>query len=277
MMTNDNFPYLGLKASTDPAQIAERLRYSPTVFEFFTTPADCTPAGLNHLQKMIEWVQHTTHRIVIHHPMSYRGHHVEVSTPARIDPAMAQFVTTSTQDLLKVAREMDVQLLIHGSYNAPVQTINAEFGDVATGRQAVLDELDHWRDVGGDHIMFENSISPIYPYSDPVFNQAILAHHYRLAFDTSHTFIAAHGNNDVLVASLQQLAPAIVHYHLVDSMGQFHDSLPLGQGRIDWARVWPTLNQTATNIYEITLANQLDSTAQRASHTYLEHIKAAAK
>lgn len=274
MNTQTEFPYLGLKASTDPAQIAERLRYRPAVFEFFTTPADVTPAGLAHLRTMIEWVQHDTRRIVIHHPMSWHGTHVEIASP---DTGLRAFVTQSTTALLQVAQEMDVQLLVHGSYSEPPAEIIAEFGSIAAGRAAVLAQLDHWRDLGGNHIMFENSISPTYTYSDPAYNAEILAHHYRLAYDTSHMFIAAQGDNDGLVASLRQLAPAIVHYHLVDSMGQRHDSLPLGQGKIDWTRVWPVLNPRATDIYEITLKDQLDSTAQRASHAYLEQIKAAAK
>lgn len=86
MNTQTEFPYLGLKASTDPAQIAERLRYRPAVFEFFTTPADVTPAGLAHLRTMIEWVQHDTRRIVIHHPMSWHGTHVEIASPDTGDP-----------------------------------------------------------------------------------------------------------------------------------------------------------------------------------------------
>lgn len=269
-MTQTEFPYLGLKASTDPDQIAERLRCRPQVFEFFTTPADVTPAGLAHLRAMIAWVQQTTRRIVIHHPMSWHGGHVEI---ASADAALQAFVEASTTALLQVARDTDTQLLLHGSYNEPAARIQAEFGSVAAGRAAVLAQLDHWRDAGGDRIMFENSIAPTFPYTDPAFNAVLLAHHYRLAYDTSHTFIAAHGSNDVLAASLRQLAPAVVHYHLVDSQGLRHDSLPLGQGKIDWARVWPLLNPQATNIYEITLDDQLDSTAQRESHAYLERIK----
>ena len=52
-------------------------------------------------------------------------------------------------------------------------------------------------------------------------------------------------------------------------MGQSHDSLPLGTGKIDWARVWPLLNPQATNIYEINLADQTDCQEQLASHRYL--------
>ena len=90
-----------------------------------------------------------------------------------------------------------------------------------------------------------------------------------MAFDTSHCFIYLHGANDALCASLAKLKDQVVHYHLVDSMGQSHDSLPLGTGKIDWSRVWPLLNPRATNIYEINLAEQTDCQEQLASHRYL--------
>ncbi len=34
--------------------------------------------------------------------------------------------------------------------------------------------------------MFENSISPVFYYGDETLDAKILAHDYRLAFDTSH-------------------------------------------------------------------------------------------
>ena len=56
-------------------------------------------------------------------------------------------------------------------------------------------------DAGGEHIMFENSIAPVFAYGDPLQEDEILAHDYRLAFDTSHCFIELHGNNQKLTAS----------------------------------------------------------------------------
>ncbi|EFQ57811.1 hypothetical protein HMPREF9176_1825 [Streptococcus downei F0415] len=56
---------------------------------------------------------------------------------------------------------------------------------------------------------------------------------YRLAFDTSHALIKAQGDNQVLLDSLERLRPNSHHYHLVDSMGKYHDSLTLGKGITD--------------------------------------------
>ena len=55
-------------------------------------------------------------------------------------------------------------------------------------------------------------------------------------------------------------------------MGLFHDSLPLGVGRIDWRGVLPLLNPQATRIYEIDLADPNNCAEMLASHQYLEKI-----
>ena len=81
-----------------------------------------------------------------------------------------------------------------------------------------------------------------------------------------------HGDNKALQRSLDHLKSSIVHYHLVDSMGLTHDSLPLGIGKIDWAPVLKRLNPTATSIYEINLHDQRDCKEQVASHRYLTAI-----
>ncbi|GAF40458.1 xylose isomerase domain protein TIM barrel [Agrilactobacillus composti DSM 18527 = JCM 14202] len=62
------FPHLGLKASTDPQQVNERLQYHPDVFEFYTDRQDVTDSGLIHLTKMIRLVQDQgIQHIIIHH------------------------------------------------------------------------------------------------------------------------------------------------------------------------------------------------------------------
>ena len=140
---------------------------------------------------------------------------------------------------------------------------------VEDARNAVYQRLDRFADAGGEYIMFENSIAPVFAYGDPLQEDEILAHNYRLAFDTSHCFIELHGNNQKLASSLEHLKDRTVHYHLVDSMGKTHDSLTLGTGKIDWANVLPHLNPVATSIYEINLHDQNNCREQIDSHNYL--------
>lgn len=264
------FPQLGLKASSDPAQIEDRLKYHPQTFEFFTDVHNFTPAGLAELKAGIRSVQGAgIDQIVIHQPMKFGDIHSELAAPQTAFPDLYDFIERSTAILLELASEFDLQILVHGGYSGDFPRVIPFYPSLEAAQAAVLNRLDRFQELGGTHIMFENSISEFFAYGNPVTERAILDHGYRLAFDTSHCFIYLHGDNDALCASLAKLKDRVVHYHLVDSMGQSHDSLPLGTGKIDWARVWPLLNPRATNIYEINLADQTDCQEQLASHRYL--------
>ena len=269
------FPMLGLKASSDPRQIMDRLKHQPAVFEFFTDQPDFTPSGLTHLKQMIGQVQNQgISQIVLHQPMNFQGHHTEVITPQDQFPALYDFVHRTAVTLIQVAKETGTQALIHGSYDDQhgFDEMLAAYPNVAAARQVGFDVLDRLQEFGGEHVLFENSISPVFFYGDPAVEDAILAHDYRLAYDVSHAFITVHGDNDRLITSLEHLKEQIVHYHLVDSMGQTHDSLPLGEGRIAWPRVLPHLNPAATDIYEIDLKDQANCAEQVASHQYLQQF-----
>lgn len=267
-------PQLGLKGSSSRIQIDDRLKHHPTVYEFFTDMSDFTPDGYRQLADAIQYVQAAgIHHIVLHHPMKFHEHHSEVVAPERYYPDLYRFIEQTIEQLIRLGEDLNVQVLVHGGYSgAEVQHMVDLYPTIADARQAVYHRLDRFARAGRDHIMFENSIAPVFAYGHPDQENEILAHHYRLAFDTSHCFIELHGDNQGLLASLRHLAPAVVHYHLVDSLGQNHDSLTLGTGKINWAGVLPLLNPAASSIYEINLHDQTNCAEQLASHRYLNQI-----
>lgn len=264
-------PQLGLKGSSARQQIDDRLQHHPQVYEFFTAASDFTPDGYQHLATAIQYVQSRgITKIVLHHPMKFHQYHSDVVAPEKDFPDLYRFIETTTEQLIRLADDYHVQVLVHGGYSGEeVQHMVDLYPSLAAARQAVYNRLDRFARAGGERIMFENSIAPVFAYGYPAEEDEILAHHYRLAFDTSHCFIELHGDNAGLQASLKHLAPAVVHYHLVDSMGQTHDSLPLGTGKIDWAPVLPLLNPKASSIYEINLKDQANCQEQLDSHDYL--------
>lgn len=263
-------PQLGLKGSRDPRQINDRLQYHPTTYEFYTDTTDFTDDGYRELKDAVQYVQSQgVQNIIIHHPMVYGRFHTDLIAPENKFPQLYRFIEESTEMLIRIATDLDIQCLVHGSYAKETPFFIQQYPTVEDAQQAAFQRLDRFKDMGGNHIMFENSISPIFSYGNPTSEAEILSHHYRLVFDTSHCFIYVHGDNQKLQASLRHLHDDIVHYHLVDSMGVHHDSLPLGQGKIDWAATLPLLNQTATSIYEINLKNNDDCREQLASHHYL--------
>lgn len=267
-------PQLGLKGSSDRQQIDDRLVHHPHVYEFFTAARDFTPEGYRHLARAIQYVQSQgIKNIVLHHPMTFHGYHSDVVAPEKEYPDLYRFIETTTEQLIRLADDYHVQVLVHGGYSGDqVKHMVALYPSVESARQAVYQRLDRFTRAGRDQIMFENSIAPVFAYGDPDEEDEILSHHYRLAFDISHCFIGLHGDNRGLQASLKHLAPAVVHYHLVDSMGLTHDSLTLGTGKVDWAPVLPLLNPHATSIYEINLRDQSNCQEQLDSHTYLCQI-----
>lgn len=269
-----NSPLLGLKGSSDRKQIDDRLQYHPDVYEFYTDATDFTSDGYRHLDEAVQYVQSKgIDKIVIHHPMVYRKWHSEVVAPEKNFPELYRFVESSTEQLIALAKKRDIQVLIHGGYaGKEVQDMVNLYPSVEDARQAVYKRLDRFAKAGGNHIMFENSIAPVFAYGHPKQEDEILSHHYRLAFDTSHCFIEMHGDNQALQASLKHLRDHVVHYHLVDSMGKTHDSLQLGKGKIDWAPVLKLLNPKATSIYEINLRDQQNCREQIESHRYLTSI-----
>lgn len=267
-------PVLGLKGSSNKIQIDDRLQYHPSVFEFFTDHNDFSLPGYQKLFDAIQYVQAAgIKHIILHHPMKFRDHHSEVVAPEKNYPELYRFVEETTEKLIRLADDLNVQVLVHGSYAGPeVHHMVGLYPNVQAARAAVYKRLDRFARAGGNHIMFENSIAPVFAYGDPAQEDEILAHNYRLAFDTSHCFIYLHGNNEGLQRALHHLKKNIVHYHLVDSLGKTHDSLTLGTGKIDWQNVLPLLNKQATSIYEINLADQGNCAEQVESHRYLTNI-----
>ncbi|KRN28379.1 hypothetical protein IV38_GL001379 [Lactobacillus selangorensis] len=266
---------LGLKGSTDSAQLMDRLQFYPQVYEFHLVDTDLTTEGLQRLRDEIDQVKATaTTQIVLHHPTRVHGKSLEMITAENQEPEVYRFLIDSSEKLIDLAREKDIQVLLHGAYSQKrAQHYLDAYPDIEAAQKVLFDRLDYFQRYGGRHVMFENSISPLYYYGDAEFDQFIYQKNYRLAFDTSHVFIKSHGDNDVLLAALNDLYAHIVHYHLVDSMGRKHDSLELGKGKIDWARVLPRLNPAATNIYEIGLANPNDCLPMVRSHCYARHLQ----
>lgn len=264
---------LGLKAGVDDRQIADWLQYHPDVFEFHLVEQNVAPEGLKVLRDNIQYVrQHGVTQIVLHHPMNWQNRHLELSMSEVASPERYRFLWQSTLDLLELAQAESVQLLVHGSYDDPIEELTAGYAHLWEASQVLFKRMDYLQKIGGHNIVFENSISPLFYYGNPNLDQAIFAKNYRLAFDISHCFIKLHGDNQALMQSLKTLGPHVHHYHIVDSMGGSHDGLPLGTGKINWAGVLPLLNPAASRIYEVQLKDQNDAQEMIASHAYLQQI-----
>lgn len=263
---------LGLKASADPLQLASRLQYKPDVFEFYTSEKDFTSEGIKRLQAGIEEVKATTANIILHHPMLYQGDFLELIVPEHSHPMLYKFLMSSTEQLLTLAHDYTIQVLVHGSYGQQTEKFLALYPDLASATHYLYQKLDEFQAWGQELIMFENSISPLFYFGEAASDEFIFQKNYRLAYDTSHALIKLKGNQTAFLSSLARLKEHIVHYHLVDTLGKEHDSLTLGEGITDWEQVISLLNPSATSIYEIDLADLTNPQEQIQSHEYLKKL-----
>lgn len=266
---------LGLKASADIDQLMDRLQYRPATFEFFTDADDFEPAAFKHLRKAVAFVTaNVTPRVVIHHPMSYQGVHLDQLLDPQREAAPYDFLHRTTAQLLDLAADQNVRVLVHGGYGGTESAqLLTEYPSLTAAREAVFSRLDELVRQADGRVVIENGITESFMYGDPQLDELILQHHLPLACDLSHVFIGLHGNMELTMLALKRLKPQIKHYHLVDSLGQQHDSLPLGRGLIDWQRVLPALNPTASMIYEV--PDETDDTCGNmlSSYHYLRELE----
>ncbi len=266
---------LGLKAGSQREQLRNRLSYKPNVFEFYTDENDFTTEGIKKLTEAILQVkEHGVKDIILHHPMRYHGEYTELVAPESQFKELNYFIDFSTNQLLQLSFDYGLQTLLHGSYSRHTEKMIALYPSFSEARDVVYRKLDKFARLGQSRIMFENSLSRLFYYGFEDEDNFILNRNYRLAFDLSHCFIKVNADNTKLCASLKRLKPNVVHYHLVDSMGLTHDSLPLGEGKINWEDVLPLLNEKTSSIFEIKLADENIATEQIASYRYLTDIYA---
>lgn len=264
---------LGLKSSAERQQLEARLVYQPHVLEFFTAEEDFSPSGIHRLTSAIDQAYASgVKEVVLHHPMTYKGRYVELVAHPSNNPELVAFINFSTQELIKIAKAKGCRVLVHGSYEMQELDLLGPFANLSEAEGYLLSRLTEFHELGGETIMFENGIAPLFSFGDPAKDQALAKLGLPLAYDISHAFIAVKGDNQALQQSLMTLKDQIVHYHLVDSQGQTHDSLPLGQGKIDWQAVMPLLSGSATSIYEIVVKDLTNPVEQINSHQFLQNL-----
>lgn len=266
---------LGLKAGAATEQLLDRLRYRPEFFEFYTQAADLEGEAFKKFKQAVTFVQRAvTPNVIIHHPMQYQGRHLDQLLDPVRQPEAYQFLQRSTDQLINLAYETGAKLLVHGGYGGQeTQQLISEYPSLSAARETVFNRLDQLIAAGHGRVMIENGITPSFMYGDPQLDEQIIQHQWPLVCDVSHVFIGLHGDMDLTALTLKRLRPLIQHYHLVDSMGQQHDSLPLGRGRVDWNRVLPLLNPGASMIYEVPDATDATCRNMLESYHYLRGLE----
>ncbi|WP_281884953.1 TIM barrel protein [Paenibacillus sp. YYML68] len=220
-----------LKTNLKPSNIADRLQYNPSIIEFYLGETDLLQPEL--IRERIRELQSKGIRVYLHHPPKVQGKRLDILSR---DEEVRTFYHRSSEQLAMLCHEEDVRCVIHAHYSHTESSGRVGPSETRRMRDEIRSILEYGRDV----FLWEDTIEGLFAYANPyLMEELVVPLNLPLNVDVSHTFISFRGDNDKLRQTLEQTHPYAQYYHLVDSFGLVHDSLPLGEGLIDWAMVKP--------------------------------------
>jgi sugar phosphate isomerase/epimerase len=257
--------FIRLKTAINDIAIEDRLKYHPEIVEFHLVESDLE--DIERLKKYIRYIKQHDSKVYLHHPMTYKGEKLDIISN---NPEVREYYDQSTKLLARLCKEENIYCVIHAHYNKTYSSIITE--------EKVKHVIERIRYIltfdGSEHLLWENTIEGVFSYQNPnLIEQIVKPLNLPLTFDVSHAFISLRGNNEKLEDVLKKSISYIRYAHVVDSMGEIHDSLPLGQGKTNWVKVKPYL-VNLDFIFEINTSssNHMDCTPMVESGLYFSKI-----
>jgi len=254
-----------LKAALNKEQLQDRLHYRPEIIELHLVETD-----LDHPDKIIStirMIQKSGTRVYLHHPMKHKGVYLDIISS---DPHMRDFYDWSCRILFDICKQENIKCVIHCHYMQSASSSYHEKMKRQETRKRIEEILSYSKQV----FLWEDTINGIFSAQNPyLLSEIVRPLNLALNIDISHSFIALSGSNIALEQHLEALHQYAHYFHLVDSNGRKHDSLPLGKGKINWNMVKPYIGQKDF-IFEIDLkdTNYLDCTAMIDSAKYFHAL-----
>nr|WP_226670533.1 sugar phosphate isomerase/epimerase [Metabacillus litoralis] len=206
-------------------------------------------------------------RVYLHHPMKYKSKYLDIISG---DPNMRKFYDWSCEVLADICKKEEIKCVIHCHYMQSESSSIKEKNKRLETKQRIKEILT----ICSKTFLWEDTTQGIFSAKNPyLLSEIVQPLHLSLNIDISHSFIALNGDNLALKNHLEQYHSYADYFHLVDSYGVEHDSLPLGKGKIDWSMVKPFIGD-ADFIFEIDLqaSNYLDCELMINSARYYNEI-----
>lgn len=252
---------LGLKGDIHEIQLFNRLSYKPDIIEFFLREQDILGPGRTRLEEVIKYCQALNIQVFLHFPMIYNKRD---SSEILNDSERKSFYNFSLEVLSKIVKKYGIKCVVH-----PVRPNESNYEQ---SKDELLESISYFIGKSDNRFLWENLTSGFNLSDGSISEEVISQLNLPLCFDISHASISHNGSNDELMRLLSKYKDNIEYFHVVDSMGEFHDSLELGKGKIDWIRMKPFL-ANKPYIYEIDLKNQDYAGEQMNSHDYLKSLE----
>lgn len=256
-----------LKGNLEQSNLENRLSYNPDILEFYLNDLDLKDHGL--IRERIRLLHDRGVKPYLHHPPMCRGEYLDILSGS---PQVRRFYHESCELLARICREERAKCVVHAHY---VHTDSCR--NITRERTVILrEEIRKVMAYSREAFVWEDSTEGLFSFGcNPyLIDDLIEPLELPLTVDVSHTFISFRGDNERLRDILVRTEPFARYYHLVDSMGIEHDSLPLGLGRIDWRMVKPIVLEKDF-IFEITLSgDHSDCTPMVNSAHYFADVEA---
>lgn len=254
-----------LKAALHPQQLHNRLKYHPEIIELQINEAD-----LYEPEKIITTIQQCKARgirIYLHHPSKFKRQYLDIISDHH---DVRNFYDWSSELLAEICKQEKIKCVIHCHY---AQSNSSHYSDKEK-RIETRKRIEEILRLDDDCFLWEDTIKGIFSAENPFLLEEIVKPlQLPLNIDISHSFIALKGKNDKLQRHLDSYHSFAKYYHLVDSNGMFHDSLPLGRGKIEWEMVKHYV-EDADFIFEIDLkdSNYMDCSPMIESVEFFNNL-----
>lgn len=255
-----------LKTALVPEQIHDRMHYHPEILELHLIEEN-----LFEPEKLVNQIQAFKSngvRVYLHHPSKFNGQYLDIISSNK---EVRNFYNWSSEMLASICKQEKIKCVIHCHYS---QSESSYFYDQSR-RIETRKRIEEILRMGDDCFLWEDTTRGIFSADNPyLLSEIVKPLNLPLNIDISHSFIACKGDNDKLRRHLETFHSYAHYYHVVDSMGKTHDSLPLGKGRIDWNMVKPYIKNTDF-IFEIDLkdSNYLNCQPMIESAKYYNDLK----
>lgn len=256
---------LGLKGAVQDSQFLERLEHEPDVLELHLVEDDLFGEKRQELERKIDYAQERGIQVVLHHPITYKGRRVNIIDTI---PSYKLYYDLSTHILAEIIEKFSIECVIHSNYG------NIPFNEDKYKQEfnTWKDEIDKLNHLTKGRFLWENSCGGYFSGKNPTLYEDIVKPlGLNTCYDVSHAFISFYGDNKKLYEDMRKMENHARHYHVVDSMGELHDSLTLGEGKIDWKPLKDMIVQKSY-IYEIGLRDQENCKEMLDSHEYFKSI-----
>lgn len=257
--------YIRLKSNLEQRSLDNRLACDPDILEFYLSDRDLSDPAL--IRDRIRQLHDRGVKPYLHHPPKHQGEYLDILSD---NPNVRHFYHESCELLARICAEERAKCVVHAHYARTESCRDITRERTLLLREEIRQVMAYSREV----FVWEDSTEGLFSYGGNPYliDDVIVPLELPLNVDVSHAFISYRGDNERLREVLERTQYYAQYYHLVDSMGLEHDSLPLGQGRIDWRMVKPFVLRKDF-IFEINLSgDHSDCTPMVESAHYFANV-----